>query len=146
MSASKPVILSLILVKGRLFRILWTSHNKVVNNSLVMVLPPVWHWFKWTFDWFYEWFPTTTHLWTERGVKSHSISFIVRKFSTFVWSKMLNLSLRSVAALTKFVPLSDFIIFTWPLLEMKRRSERINVLVDKSPASSRWVALAAKQV
>ena len=59
---------------------------------------------------------------------------------------MLNLSLRSVAALTKFVPLSDFIIFTWPLLEMKRRSERINVLVDKSPASSRWVALAAKQV
>ena len=80
------------------------------------------------------------------GVKSHSISFIVRKFSTFVWSKMFNLSLRSVAALTKFVPLSDFIIFTWPLLEMKRRSERINVLVDKSPASSRWVALAAKQV
>ena len=59
---------------------------------------------------------------------------------------MLNLYLRSVAALTKFVPLPDFIIFTWPLLKMKRRSERINVLVDKSPASSRWVALAAKQV
>ena len=79
------------------------------------------------------------------GLNLHSISVIVRKFSTFVWSHMLNLSLSSVAAPTKFVPLSDF-TFTWPLLEMKRRSERINESVDKSPASSRWTALVVKQV
>ena len=35
----KSVMSSLILVKGRLFRMLSTSQNKVVNNSAVMVLP-----------------------------------------------------------------------------------------------------------
>ena len=73
----------------------------------------------------------------EGGLSLHLISFIVRKFSTSVWSKILNLYLSSVAAPTKFVPLSDFIIFTWPLLEMKGRSERINESVNKSPSSSR---------
>ena len=38
MSALKSVMSSLTLVKGRLLRMLWTSHNKVVNNSSVMVL------------------------------------------------------------------------------------------------------------
>ena len=75
------------------------------------------------------------------GLNLHSMSLIVRKFSTFVWSNMLNLSLSSVAAPTKFVPLSDFVIFTWPLLKMKRRSERINESVDKPPVSYRWRAL-----
>ena len=75
------------------------------------------------------------------GLNLHSMSLIVRKVSTFVWSNMLNLSLSSVAAPTKFVPLSDFIIFTWSLLKMKRRSERKNESVDKPPVSYRWRAL-----
>ena len=59
---------------------------------------------------------------------------------------MFNLSLSSVAALAKFVPLSDFVIFMWPLLEIKQCSERINESLDKSPESSRWIALVVKQV
>ena len=46
----------------------------------------------------------------------------------------------------KFGPLSDFIIFTWSLLEMKRRSEMINYSVGKYPASSSYIALVVKQV
>ena len=83
----------------------------------------------------------------QRGrLNLHSISFIVIKFTTFIWSNILNLSLSSIASPTKSVPLSDFFIFTWPLLEMKPRSERVSESVDKSPASSRWMAHAVKLV
>ena len=69
------------------------------------------------------------------GGNLHPIFFIVRKFCTLRWSKM-----------PKFGPLSDFIIFTWPLLEMKRRSEMVNDSVGKYPATSTYIALVVKQV
>ena len=107
-SASTSIIPSLILVEGRLFRMLSTSHNKVVNNSLVMVL-----------------------------------SFVIDSSE-----RMINImsDLSSAVATTKFVLLSNFIILMWPLLEMKQRSNWINESVDKSPVSSKSIALAVKQV
>ena len=122
-----------------------SSHNKVVNNSSGMVLPFVIDSSQGLIDFMSDFQLPPIHG-QIGGLNIHLISFIVRTFSTFVWSKMLNLSLSSVAAPTKFVLLSDFIIFTWPLLEMKRLSERINESVDKSSASSRWIALVVKQI
>ena len=127
---------SLILLKGRLFKRLSTSQNKVVNNYSVMVLPFVIDSSERLIGFMSDFQIPPIHG-QRGGLSRHLTSFIVRKFSTSVWSKMLNLYLRSVAVPTKFVPLSDFIIFTWPLLEMKGRSERINESVNKSPASSR---------
>ena len=124
-----------------------SSHNKVVNNSSGMVLQFVIDSSEGLIDFMSDFQLLLIHG-QIGGLNIHLIKypFIVRKFSTFVWSQMLNLSLSSVAAPTKFVLLSDFIIFTWPLLEMKRLSERINESVDKSPASSRWIALVVKQI
>ena len=127
---------SLILLKGRLFKRLSTSQNKVVNNYSVMVLPFVIDSSERLIGFMSDFQIPPIHG-QRGGLSRHLTSFIVRKFSTSVWSKMLNLYLRSVAVPTKFVTLSDFIIFTWPLLEMKGRSERINESVNKSPASSR---------
>ena len=95
-----------------------SSHNKVVNNSSGMVLPFVIDSSEGLIDSMSDFQLPPIHG-QIGGLNIHLISFIVRKCSTSVWSKMLNFSLSYVAAPTKFVLLSDFIIFTWPLLEMK---------------------------
>lgn len=63
--------------------------------------------------------------------------------NSFSMSSVL-MALKKLLAPTKFVPLSDSISLTIPLLDIMRFNAAMNPCVLKSLTNSRWIALVAK--
>ena len=103
----------------------WLHSNNFFNNFSVMVVPVVVDSSKRFNDFISDTKRPLIHG-LRGGLNLYLIYFIITKFWILIWSKILNFSLSSVAAPTKFASLYDFIIFMLPLLELKRQSERIN--------------------
>ena len=71
------------------------------------------------------------------GLNFHFIPFATRCLLTVFWSILFMAYFNSFLAPTKFVSLSDLIMFTLPLLEMNLFSASMNASVERSPAISR---------
>ena len=80
------------------------------------------------------------------GLNFHFIPFAVRCLLTKFGSMFFMACFNSFEAPTKFVPLSDLIMFTFPLLEMNLLNASMNASIESSPTISRWTALVVKEV
>ena len=65
------------------------------------------------------------------GLNFHFIPFPVRFLLTVLWSIFFVACFNSFEAPTKYIPLSDLIMFTLPLLEMNLLSASMNASVKR---------------
>ena len=80
------------------------------------------------------------------GLNFKSIFFPTKCLLIETWSRVFILYFSSVEAPTKFVPLSDLMTLTVPILAKNRLRERMKKSVGKSPGISRWTALVDRHV
>ena len=71
------------------------------------------------------------------GLNFYFALFAARCLLTELWSIFYMACFNYFGAPTKFVPLSDLVMFTLPSLEMNLLSASLNPSVDRSPAISR---------
>ena len=74
------------------------------------------------------------------GSSMYCVQFSFNSFIIFFRSSLDRVSLSSLSAQIKLLPLSLRILLGCPLLALKRRRAKIKLSADKSPTSSRWRA------
>ena len=74
------------------------------------------------------------------GSSIYCVQFSFNSFIIFFRSSLDRVSLSSLSAQIKLLPLSLRILLGCPLLAFKRPKVKIKLIVDISPASSRWTA------